>query len=184
MLYMDRHDVEKLRFLLKNALCRYSELCLLPTRGVHFQKNREKKLSEGEECNRKALDGNGDAYMCGLGGPQSGNVQNVAVFNAFWKFKRGYGYSRAKLQCNGPGRFGITLGSLCSLWDDFWCQSGAFQTGFSGRVFSKCKLISLRDSRRGNSRLRGLEASNIIDRILMESTSILYRYAAQRGSDT
>ena len=23
-------------FLLKNALCRYSELCLLPTRGVHF----------------------------------------------------------------------------------------------------------------------------------------------------
>ena len=36
MLYMGRLDVEKLRFLLKNALCRFSELCLPPTRGVHF----------------------------------------------------------------------------------------------------------------------------------------------------
>ena len=34
-------DVEKVIFLIKNASCRYRELCFLHWRGAHFQKNHE-----------------------------------------------------------------------------------------------------------------------------------------------
>ena len=36
MLYMGRFDGATLRYLRKTALCRYYELCVLPTRGVPF----------------------------------------------------------------------------------------------------------------------------------------------------
>ena len=35
-----------------------------------FRKIVNKNLPEGEKCNRKALDGNCDGYMCGLGGAE------------------------------------------------------------------------------------------------------------------
>ena len=41
-LYLDRFEVQKVRLLIKNALCLYSELCFLPERGAQFQKNHEK----------------------------------------------------------------------------------------------------------------------------------------------
>ena len=48
-LYLSRFEVEKLIFLIKNALWLYSELCFLPERGAHFQKNHEKKWLESEK---------------------------------------------------------------------------------------------------------------------------------------
>ena len=47
-LYLSRFEVEKLICLIKNALWLYSELCFLPTRGAHFQKNHEKQWFESE----------------------------------------------------------------------------------------------------------------------------------------
>ena len=43
-LKLGRFDVEKVRFFIKDALGRCSELCFLCRRGGHFQKNREKML--------------------------------------------------------------------------------------------------------------------------------------------
>ena len=67
-LYLDRFEVKKVRFLIKNALCLYSELCFLPKRGAQFQKTHEKKVPEGEKWSREALNGKCDGYMSGLGG--------------------------------------------------------------------------------------------------------------------
>ena len=49
-LYLSRFEVEKMKFLLSNALCLYLELCFLPGQGAHFQKNHEKssqKMKDG-----------------------------------------------------------------------------------------------------------------------------------------
>ena len=67
-LYLGRFEVEKVTFFINNALCLYLELCFLPKRGVHFQTNHEKRLSESEKWSRKTLDGKYDGYMWGLGG--------------------------------------------------------------------------------------------------------------------
>ena len=40
-LYLGRFEVEKVRFVINNALCLYLELCFLPERGAHFQNNHE-----------------------------------------------------------------------------------------------------------------------------------------------
>ena len=48
-LYLSRFDDEKVRFLIKDALWLYLELCFLCSRGVHFQKNHETKLPESEK---------------------------------------------------------------------------------------------------------------------------------------
>ena len=37
-------DVEKVRFLIKNALCRHLELCFLCRRGAQIQKNNKNML--------------------------------------------------------------------------------------------------------------------------------------------
>ena len=41
-LYLGRFEVEKVRFVINNALCLYLELCFLPERGAHFQRSHEK----------------------------------------------------------------------------------------------------------------------------------------------
>ena len=63
-----RFEVQKVRFLIKDALWLYSELCFLCRRGAQFQKIYEKKWSESEKWSRKTLDGKCDGYMRGLGG--------------------------------------------------------------------------------------------------------------------
>ena len=63
-----RFEVQKVRFLIKDALWLYSELCFLCRRGAHFQKIHEKKWLESEKWSRKALDGKCDGYMRGLDG--------------------------------------------------------------------------------------------------------------------
>ena len=48
--YLGRFEVEKVKFLMLNALCIYLELCFLPRQGAHFQKIRLKsgqKLKNG-----------------------------------------------------------------------------------------------------------------------------------------
>ena len=67
-LYLGRSDVEKVRCLIKNALCLYLELCFLCGWGAQFQKIHEKKLPDNEKWSRKTLDGKCDGYMWGLGG--------------------------------------------------------------------------------------------------------------------
>ena len=42
---MGRFEEEKVRFVITNALCLYFELCFLPWRGAHFQKNHETKVA-------------------------------------------------------------------------------------------------------------------------------------------
>ena len=66
----DRFEVQKVRFLIKNALWLYSELCFLLQRGAHFQKNREKKLPGSEKWSRKTLDGKCGGYTRWLGGAE------------------------------------------------------------------------------------------------------------------
>ena len=39
---LDVFEVQIMRFLIKNALWLYAELCLLLERGTHFRKNQEK----------------------------------------------------------------------------------------------------------------------------------------------
>ena len=65
-----RFEVQKVIFLIKNALWLYSELCFLLQRGAQFQKNHEKKWLESEKWNRKSLDGKRDGYMRGLDGAE------------------------------------------------------------------------------------------------------------------
>ena len=67
-LYLGRFEVEKVTFFINNALCLYLELCFLLKRGIHFQKNHEKRWSESEKWSRKTLDGKCDGYMWGPGG--------------------------------------------------------------------------------------------------------------------
>ena len=62
-----RFEVQKVRFLIKDALWLYSELCFLCRRGAHFQKIHENKWSEDEKWSRKTLDGKCDGYLWGLG---------------------------------------------------------------------------------------------------------------------
>ena len=40
-LYLGRFEVEKVRFLIQNALCLYVELCFLLRQGAHSQTNHE-----------------------------------------------------------------------------------------------------------------------------------------------
>ena len=63
-------EVQKVRCFFKSALGRSSKLCFLCGRGPHFQKNREKKLSESEKWSQKRLDGKYDGYMRGLDGAE------------------------------------------------------------------------------------------------------------------
>ena len=65
-----RFEVQKVRFLIKNAFGRSSKLCFLCGRGAHFQKIREKKWSESEKWSQKTLDGKYDCYMRGLDGAE------------------------------------------------------------------------------------------------------------------
>ena len=69
-LYPTPFEVQKVIFLIKDALCLYSELCFLCGRGAHFQKNREQKSSESEKWSQKRLDGKYDGYMRGLDGAE------------------------------------------------------------------------------------------------------------------
>ena len=69
-LALGRFEVQKVMFLIKNALCLYLELCFLCGRGVHFQKCHAKKWSESEKWSRKSLDGKCDGYMWGHGGAE------------------------------------------------------------------------------------------------------------------
>ena len=48
---LGRFDVQKVTFLIKNALWLYSELCFLCRRGAHFQKIHEK---DGREMKKGA----------------------------------------------------------------------------------------------------------------------------------
>ena len=48
-LYLSRFEVEKLIYLIKNALWLYSELCFLPERGAQFHKIHETKWLESEK---------------------------------------------------------------------------------------------------------------------------------------
>ena len=51
-LYLGRFEVEKVRILIKNALCLYLELCFLQQQGAHFQKNHEtsgRRVKNGAE---------------------------------------------------------------------------------------------------------------------------------------
>ena len=66
--YPTLFDVEKVNFLLQNASYRYLELCFLLGQGAHFCKHREKIWPKSEKCTLKTLDGDFDAYMCGLAG--------------------------------------------------------------------------------------------------------------------
>ena len=52
-LSLGRFGVEKVRFFIKNALCRSSELCFLPRRGAHFHKNYEKIMHVAESWTKK-----------------------------------------------------------------------------------------------------------------------------------
>ena len=47
--HLSRIDVERIRFLIKHALCGYSELCFLCRRGSNFQKNHRTRATEGEK---------------------------------------------------------------------------------------------------------------------------------------
>ena len=67
---LGRFEIQKVMFLIKNALCLYLELCFLCGRGVHFQEIHEKKWSESEKWSRETLYGKCDGYMWGLGGAQ------------------------------------------------------------------------------------------------------------------
>ena len=49
-----RFEAQKMRFLIKNALWLYSELCFLVQWGAQFQKNREANWLESEKWNRRA----------------------------------------------------------------------------------------------------------------------------------
>ena len=55
-LYPTPVEVQKVIFLIKNALCLYSELCFLCGRGAHFQKKYE-KIARNEKWSQKRLDG-------------------------------------------------------------------------------------------------------------------------------
>ena len=63
-----RFEVQKVRFLIKNALWLYSALWFLCGRGAQFQKNHDTKGLEIEKWSRKAVDGKCDGYMRGLDG--------------------------------------------------------------------------------------------------------------------
>ena len=81
-LYMGRLDVEKLRCLLKNALCRYSELCSRVGGERIFRKvaknNRQKTVNgakRGWMASMMAITG-------GLVGPRTENLEKpLALFN-------------------------------------------------------------------------------------------------------
>ena len=45
-LYLSLFDVEKVRFVIQNALWQYSELWFLYRRGEHFQINHEKEVNK------------------------------------------------------------------------------------------------------------------------------------------
>ena len=47
--HLSRIDVERIRFLIKHALCGYSELCFLCRRGSIFQKNHRTRATECEK---------------------------------------------------------------------------------------------------------------------------------------
>ena len=55
---------------IKDASCRFGELCFLLGQGAHFCKNGEQIWPESEKCTQKTLDGEFDAYVCGLGGAE------------------------------------------------------------------------------------------------------------------
>ena len=69
-LYPTLFDVEKVNFLVKNASYRFLKLCFLLGRGAHFCKHGEQIWPESEKCTQKTLDGEFDAYVCGLGGAE------------------------------------------------------------------------------------------------------------------
>ena len=61
-------EVQKVMFLIKNALCLYLKICFPRRREAYFQKNHENKSSGSEKWSRKTLDGKCDGYMWGHGG--------------------------------------------------------------------------------------------------------------------
>ena len=78
---LGRFEVQKVVFLIKNALCLYLELCFLQQRGVQFQKIHEKRWPESEKWSRKTLYGKCDGYMWGLGGAQKWKCWFFIGFN-------------------------------------------------------------------------------------------------------
>ena len=76
-LYLGRFDVEKMRFVIKNVLCRYSELCFLCLRGAHFYKKGDangREMKIGSETRSMA---SLRPICAGLVGPKSGNVDFI-----------------------------------------------------------------------------------------------------------
>ena len=79
----------KSRFLVKHASCRFGELCFLPWQGAHVCKNRGKIWPESETCTHKTLDGEFDAYVCGLGGAKRRKCWKTTGFTSFFEGSRG-----------------------------------------------------------------------------------------------
>ena len=63
-------EVQKVRFVIKNALCLYLKICFPRRREAYFQKNHENKWSESEKWSREGLDGKSNGYTRGLGGAE------------------------------------------------------------------------------------------------------------------
>ena len=63
-----RFEVQKVIFLIKNALWLYSELCFLLQRGEQLQNNHEKNGWKVKKWSRETLDGKCDGYVRGLDG--------------------------------------------------------------------------------------------------------------------
>ena len=76
-------EVQKVRFLIKNALCLYLKICFPLEREAYFQKIHENKWSESEKWSRKTSDGKCDGYMWGLGGGKKRKCWFFIGFNSF-----------------------------------------------------------------------------------------------------
>ncbi len=74
-------------------LCADIQNCACYPHGEYiFRKIVKKNCRKGEECNRKALDGNCDGYMCGLGEADKRKSEKTYRFLKFFEgVKRGTG---------------------------------------------------------------------------------------------
>ena len=79
---LGRFEVQKVRFVIKIALCLYLKTCFPLEREAYFQKNHYKKWSEREKWGRKTFDGKCDVYRWGLGGAENGNCWFFIGFNS------------------------------------------------------------------------------------------------------
>ena len=66
-----RFEVQKLRFLIKDALYLYTELRFLPRRGTDFHEIHDKTWPGNGKWSREKLYGKENAYMNGLDGAEN-----------------------------------------------------------------------------------------------------------------